>query len=92
MSSEEQKEQKQQKEMDASRFEIGLTGPQNDPDSLVINMPLKHPNMSDDMMMDMCVGRCRRIEAQVVMLIKNRVMRKRAAGVVGADGKPLSVV
>jgi len=82
----------EQRDADPHAFEIGLTGSQNDPDSMIINMPLKHPNMSDDMIMDMCVGRCRRIEAQVVMLIKNRVMRKRQAGVIGTDGRPIAVV
>lgn len=82
-------------ELDPTKFEIGVIGDRTDPDAVMIQLPLKHPNLSDDQIMDLCVGRVRRIEAYVVQAIKVRVMNRKQKsikpGVILPDGRPATI-
>ncbi len=84
----------ERKEMDHSKFEIGHIGNPTDPDAILVQFPIRAYAEQGADGMDMFYGKCRRLEAIGVALIKNHVQKKRDAiagvrpGVIMPDGSP----
>lgn len=77
-------------------FGIAHVGNKNNPDALLVNIPITEPASRGQRGMDESYGRMRRLEAIVVMLIKSRMAEEKRSGVIkpsviGPDGKPMPV-
>ena len=70
----------------------------NDPDFVLIKVPVKHYAKMGPEGVDMAYGKCRRIESIVVNLVRSHWEKSRAKksgivvpSVIGKDGKPLNI-
>ena len=83
-------DEKEQEALNPNEFSIGHVGDDKNPTSLLINFPIERYAKEGPEGLDNAYGKVRRIEAIVVMLIKDRFMKNKNGGLVKPIG-PLTV-